>query len=180
MGYVLAERQRGGGAWSPSSGCGSHSGSAWRSWPAARGCTARTSRAWSGRAWTCAPQPCSPWREGSACQSANSSERRGSMGEQEQGQSEGGGGERGKRGAKPCRVCRKFHWEVFEDTPGSGVWYARVWHKGLAGCAACQKRSGGHACKEKVGTHSLALKRAATWKVEVAEGRFFPKRVPPW
>jgi len=80
------------------------------------------------------------------------------------GEAGGGSSPPGRRGAKPCRVCEEQHWEAFEKYPGSGVWYGRVWHRGKQ-------------VVKKVGTHGQALRAAAKWKVEIAEGRFFPNAV---
>jgi integrase len=71
---------------------------------------------------------------------------------------------------RPCRLCGVLHWNVYEKKPGSGTWYARVWHDGRV-------------VKKKVGTHGFALKVAAKRALEICEGRFFPKPVkpePPW
>jgi integrase len=71
-----------------------------------------------------------------------------------------------RRKAKPCRLCEERHWNVFEKTPESDDWYARVWHKSRV-------------VKKKVGPHGLARKVAKKWEVQIAEGKFFPQALTP-
>ncbi len=87
---------------------------------------------------------------------------------EQQGRSDGGRPP-GLRGAKPCRLCGACHWEVFEDKPGTGVWYGRAWDPAM-------KR----AVKREAGSHGLALKVARKLKNEIEEGRFFPKPEAAW
>jgi integrase len=61
----------------------------------------------------------------------------------------------------PCRKCEKRHRGVYENDPGSDVWYVRV---------ADQHH---RIFRKKVGPHGLALKVYQRWKAEIAEGRFF-------
>ena len=68
----------------------------------------------------------------------------------------------GRRGAKPCRHCGECHWNVYEEKPGSGVWYARVMYRGRPKVRA-------------VGSHKRALEVAEKWKVDIREKRFDPQ-----
>ena len=76
----------------------------------------------------------------------------------------GGAGPPGRRRARPCRLCAETHWNVYEKQADSGVWYARVWHKGRV-------------VKKKAGPHALAKKVAKKWEVDIAEGKFFPQAI---
>lgn len=74
----------------------------------------------------------------------------------------------GKRKAKPCRLpsCGRVHWDVYEQYPGSGDWYARVWFEGRV-------------VKRKAGSHGQARKKAEGMRASIAEGTFTLKPPPP-
>src|SRR5256885_1815177 len=65
---------------------------------------------------------------------------------------------------QPFPLCEKRRRGVYEREPGSGVWPVRVADQGRV-------------LRKKGGPHGLALKVYDKWKVQIAEGRFFPKQV---